>query len=505
MTRRFRRPEREQVRAIDIGGRVPPHDLEAEATALASVFADGRRFDELAGIVSAEHFYADANRRVFEAMSDLRSRSQPVDLQTVASWLKDREWLEAIGGISYLAKLTDSTPVVAHLTAYATKIRGKANRRRLLDVAQLIVAEAHVWTGEDSDLFEHAARNFAEVFDAATPVENVTLAAAVDERMSEIRDVWGGELDPAGMQTRFGSFNAITGGLFPAQLHVVSALTSGGKSAFAWEMCLDVAGTEFRDEIVGCVAVSAEMLRGELVDRGLALEGPERRRYLKKDPTADVITATEGAAHTLRGKPVVIVDRAVTLEEIRASVRGAQRTFDRARRPGEKRTRVRFVLVDYLQILKLPNEKDLRVAVGIVTTALKRLAQELGVHVVLVSQLVREVGKGMRRPTVFDLKESGSIENDSDLITFIHRPVETVEVEERRSDDWQALEDYAEIVIGKQRGGVRGKYVPVGFDGAHTRFDEPTERQRDKWRAAMAALKSKAAPPAPQRRNPYPS
>ena len=491
-----RRPDGREIEVVDVGGRVPPHNLEAEAAVLAALLADGRRIDDVAGTLTASEWYSDANQRVYEAMLDLRERSQPIDLQTVAAWLKDRDWIQAIGGIAYLAKLIDSTPAVAHIDAYARIIRGKAKLRELINLSQLIAAQGFIWEGDDAGYFEYVAREMGNALENATPVESVTLAEATAARMIEIREVWAGELDPAGMQTRFARYNALTNGLLPGQLHTVCALTNGGKSAWSWEVCLDVAGTEFRDELVGCVAVSAEMPAEQLVDRGIAIEGAPRRRFLQRDPHPDVVNAVEGAARVLSGKPVDIIARPLSLEQIRAAIRAAQRKFDRARRPGEKRTRVRFVLVDYLQILDLPDERDMRVAISKLTRALKRIALECGVHLMLVSQLTRDVGKGARRPTLFDLKESGSIENDSDLVTAIHRPVETTEVEERRSEEWQALEDYAEAVLLKARENAKGKFVELAFEGARTRFDEPTNAQIERWKSALAALKSKPAPPA---------
>lgn len=473
--------ERVVHRAIDTSGRVLPHDLDAEAAVLGAILLRPELLSELVAIAPASAYYAPANERVLSAMVDVADKGEPVDLRTVGSWLRDRGQLEAVGGIAYLAKLFDATPSVANAAAHARIVAKLARTRRIAEAGAVVHGEAYAFKGDPDDFAEMAAREMGKALDRVEDNELEALSEVTARRAKELEAQWAGEREPTGMLTGFSRYDEITGGWKLGHLHVVAAYTGGGKSAFSLQAALNLAGTEYQGERVGVVIISAEVPKEEIFDRAVCCLAGVTDQELqggKFTPRqADEVMAAWQRLHTL---PLMIFDNAASVHDVRSLVDRAQREFDKRGDPEKPRIRVMLVVVDYLQIMDLGEADRHDLAIGHFTRSMKRTALEKKAHVVCISQFNRDAPKRGGRPSVFDLSGSGSIENDSNLITLIHRPSISMPAESPEAKAW---EEYAELIVGKNRGRGKGHHR-VAFRGRHFRFEEPTQTDLENWRRA---------------------
>lgn len=495
-------------KAIDISGRTPRYDEELERGLASEVLTRGGAITEVrAAGATAGDFYVGICREVMRVALELDAGGEKVDFHAIASRLKDQNRLQACGGYSELLALVNTTPAIASAEGHARAIVAIAEQRRLGDAASILAAEAATWRGPPLEFVQRVRQVVDLHVDKVERVESESIGDVTERRMREIVHQWRGQRDAFGMRVGLQEYDSITRGLRHGQLHVVAALTGGGKSVFALQTALALAGTVYNGERIGCVYVSGEMPSGELVDRAICQlagvtddELQSGQRHLPIDGE-DPIARAEKMLHVL---PIEISRGRMSFESIRALVRRTQRRFDMLPRPpGEPPTRVQLVIVDYLQIMRFSRADRLQrhdQAIGDFTSALKDLAMDERLHVMLLSQFNREGAKRSGVPLRSDLKESGSIENDSDLITFVHRPYIAV-AEEDRDDD---LIDHARLILAKARGREEGRGANVAFDGKFFRFVEPSDEQISRWREAHRRLRDNEAPVKRKRaRDPY--
>jgi len=458
-----------------IAGRVPPHDLDAEAAVLSAVLLSRAALDRVLEVLKPQHFYSDANGRIFEASEELAVAGTPTDIVSVASWLRDRDRLAQVGGAAYLAQLADATPAVAHIEAHAQIVYQKWRVRQLIDVCQRIAAEGYGDTGEeDVFLVESEARvhdvAHNEHRQSAQHIQAVLLSA-----MSSIRD----DCDPArgtriqGVQTGYERLDQkLCGGFRDGDLYVIAGRPGMGKTGFVMNVAVNAAAPRTVDERYvygdGVAVFSLEMPREQLVERMLAGEARVdfgRLRGRKLQP-ADWPAITE-ASQFLAGLPIWIDDTpALSLMELRAKIRNVQSQWERQGSTADER-RVRLVIVDYLQLMRgREGAKSREQEISEISRGLKELAKTLKVPIVVLSQLNRSTENRStkdKRPQLSDLRESGAIEQDADAVMLLYR------------DDYYFPETtnangIAELIIAKQRNGPTGK-VLLRFSAACTRFD----------------------------------
>ena len=469
----------------DIHGRTPPHNLEAEAAVLASILADHRKLDAVTAVVQPCQFYSDANRRTLEAAIDLRRRGTPADTQTVAAWLKDRDWLQAVGGHAYLSRLIDSTPAVAHVEAYAKIVRDKARVRTLIDTCQLVAADGF---GDYGDADTYLAEAEARVY-AATRVESEREAAHISEiidsevdRISRVRD---GIEDPAGIPMGFAALDAMLGGLKPGEVTVVAGRPGSGKTAFATNALLNVAASDYAGVMQCSFLASLEMTNRQIARRAIASFAQINvRRFERSQETDAERDRWFDRVGRLRDLPIWIDDKVrMTPAQLRAHIRRLQAKYDKPKGgPSGKPQKVSFVMVDYLQRMGADKSKrERRDEVSDCMNSVADAAKECDVHVVLLAQINRENTKGqttVRRPRMSDLAESGEIEKAAHNIVLLHRP-EYHEQDKAKVPDH--LRGLAEVVVDKQRDGQTG-IVRLAFDDEHTLFRDPMPAELEKWR-----------------------
>jgi replicative DNA helicase len=459
------------------GGRVPPHDLDAEAAVLSAVMLAQEAFDRVAEFLRPEHFYSGANQRVFEAVLALQSESHPVDVITVAGWLRDKGLLQQIGGTAYLAQLTDAIPTIAHVEAHGKVVREKWRLRRVIATCQDFAAVGYGDTGDVQGFIDQAEQ---AIFDLArTPEASsvVSLKHAIHGAfglLSEAAKRGGGI---TGFATGFHDLDKMTAGLHPGDLYIVAARPGMGKTSFVLNLAAQLA--EPRRVVLegsttpaaalgtGVVVFSLEMPREQLASRLLASDASVDVSKLRSGNIGkeDWINLTESASK-LGHLPLWLDDTpAIGLLDLRARVRRLQAEVSRRSSDGPKAEKLGLVVIDYLQLMSgRQGAQSREQEISELSRGLKQLAKEMSVAVIALSQLNRsvETRSGDKRPQLSDLRESGAIEQDADCIMFIYR------------DDYyhadSAEQNTAELIVAKQRNGPTGK-IMLHFNKACTRFE----------------------------------
>ena len=465
------------------GGRVPPNDLDAEAAVLSAVLLEPDAFDRVQETLAPEHFYADANRRIFEAILDLKSMSgQPVDIVSVAAWLRDRNRLQQVGGTPYLAQLADATPAVAHVENHARMIREKWRLRQLISTCQRVTAEGYAGC-EDVQSFIDSAEQ--AVFDIARVPAHSNMVSAKDaihrafDILTETARRGGGV---TGIETGFRELDRMCSGLHRGDLYIVAGRPGMGKTAFVLNLAVNVAsprggersgeGADFEAPAEqpghGVLFCSLEMPKEQLAARLLASEARVDMAGIRsgRPQREDWPKLTESAARLSR-LPLWIDDTpALTLLDLRAKIRRLQAEIARGDSHAHAQS-LGLVAVDYLQLMQGRRDAGSREQeISELSRGLKALAKEMGVPVLALSQLNRAVETRTtkdKRPQLSDLRESGAIEQDADAIFFIYRDFYYFkENAEKRN--------IAEIIIAKQRNGPTGTFE-TRYTDSFVRFD----------------------------------
>ncbi len=479
-----KRGSQQKVEPPVIAGRVPPHDLDTEAAVLSALLLDRDALDRVLEFLKPEHFYSEANGRIFEAATELALAGTPIDIVSVASWLRDRGRLTQIGGASYLAQLTDATPAVAHVAAHARVVREKWRLRQLIATCQRVSAEGYGDVGGVQDFIDSAEQAVYDI--ARTPESNsaAPLAQVLRAAFEQINAAAERGDRITGVSTGYERLDAKTAGLHDGDLTIVAARPGMGKTSFVLNLAVNVAsprtistpspnhdgyGAEESEPGFGVAVFSLEMPREQLATRLVCSEGRVdlgklRQGYLQAD---DWRRLTE-AASFLSSLPIWIDDTpALTLLELRAKVRRIQAEYSRSGTVGGREPKLGLVVVDYLQLMKGRDGVNSREQeISEISRGMKQLAKELRVPVIALSQLNRAVETRTtkdKRPQLSDLRESGAIEQDADMIIFIYR-------DDYYNPETTNQKGIAELIVAKQRNGPTGK-VLVRFASAYTRFD----------------------------------
>lgn len=479
-----------------IAGRPPPHDLDAEAAVLASVLRKPEGLDDVAGL-RGEHFFSEPNGIIFGAALGLQAEGRPVDPVTVGSWLRDRALLQAVGGAAYLHQLFTLTPAVGdHLSEYAQIVMRKARRRRAIAAAQLIVAEGYAeLDADDEDAWLDGLPARLEQDDAAR-VEAVHIRESFTRVWAERGGASGHGRAKLGPPTGIADLDRRMGGFRPGRVTTVAARSGVGKTALAFQAATNVAS--LGDAVV---VFELEAPEEECVDRlHYATAGVDGSRLLANErlPPEDM-AALANAAERLTRCPLWTLPRStVTVSEIRATARRLARHLDRAadaqiaaaRRAGTAEAdlprppRLKLVVVDYVQLVSaadMPGGRNVNREgqVSYVSRELKRLAMDLRIHVMVLSQLNKDGDRrgDDKRPRPSDMRESSAIENDSDHIILIYNPFA---LERSRGEREHEPFDDVELILPKNRSGKTGT-VHVRWVPAHQSYRCIEQTERRSW------------------------
>jgi replicative DNA helicase len=450
----------ERVGAVEeaVGGRVPPHDLAAEKAVLSALLVDNSAFDEVCAEIKPEDFYHPAHQIVYRTMVAIHDDEKPVDLITLSSDLNAQKRLDAIGGTVYLGEIADFEATAANVVHHAQIVRDKAVKRHLIRVASEIVEVGFEETEGAERLLDIAE---SKIFDISKEKSRTRFTSVHDEMPDTFDYVEaimnrGGEL--TGLPTGFRDVDEITGGLQPGELIIVAARPSMGKTALA----LNIARNAALDYGKKVAVFSLEMTTRSLILRLLASEAEIDFSTLRKGFLANSAyrRLTEAGDRLSRAEIWIDDSGIATILEIKAKCRRlkAERGLD-------------LVMLDYLQLASADGPRDRKdLEIAEISRGLKALAKELQIPVVALSQLNRgpeQRDPDKRRPILGDLRESGAIEQDADVIAFIYRDV----IYNKETEDPKL----AEVEIAKQRNGPTGK-LNLHFEGRYARFENRSDR-----------------------------
>jgi replicative DNA helicase len=424
----------------DQGGldRLPPHSRDAERSVLGSALRDNNVIDEVVQVIRAENFYLDAHQKIFQTILTLHNdRSQPVDLVTLAELLKQQKMIEDIGGYSYLAELWDAAPTAANAVYYAKIVRDKALVRHLIHAGTEILRDAYDQAAPADELLETAERKVLEIAEMGITDQTTTLHEAMREAYDRIDTrSQHGQLPVSGVPTGFHELNEITAGLQNGELIIVAARPSVGKTSFALSMARNIA----IDEKHPVFFVSLEQSRVELAERLLSAQARVENDKIRKGQlnSEDMQRLIVAGDQLRQGKIFIDDSPGQNLLRIAANARRLKR-----------RESIRAVMIDYLQLIEPENRRDPRhEQVAQISRRLKILARELHIPVIALAQLNRgPEDRTDHKPRLADLRESGSLEQDADVVMLLHRP-ELYEPGEK--------DGVVEVNVGKQRNGPTG-------------------------------------------------
>lgn len=441
-------------------GKVPPHDIEAEQAILGSMLTDRDAVLSAIESLKEEAFYREDNKAIYRAILNLYSKSQPIDIITVKAELVENGDFERVGGLEYLASLPEKVPTTANVDKYIKIVNERAMLRNLITTANELVSLGYDETEDADDLLDMAEK---KVYDLAqkknvkgyTPIKDV-----LDESFEKLEQLYNNKGKLSGISTGFIDYDRLTAGLHESDLMILAARPAMGKSALAINIATNVAIKENVGVIIFSLEMSKDQVGRRILSSEAMVDSNKIRTGMLEDSDWDKLASTLGR---ISEAPIYIEDSPdISVMEIRAKCRKLKM---------EKN--IGLVVIDYLQLIRASGKKNAtrEQEIGEISRSLKILAKELNVPVLALSQLSRGVEKREeKRPMLSDLRESGSIEQDADMVLFLHRSDYYKDDAERRN--------LAELIIAKHRAGSTGSvdllWLPnyTKFVNVDKRYDE---------------------------------
>jgi len=452
--------------------RVPPHSVEAEQSVLGKLLLDNSTWDTVADRLRSEDFYRRDHQHIFAAIAELSARGEPSDAVTLAEHLAAKGLADETGGLAYLASLARDTPTAANIRAYADIVRERALLRNLIRVSGEIAASAYDSEGRPAaELVDEAERRVFEIAEQGRRTGSGFVA---------LRDVLGDTIDRldmlhqnqgqlTGVSTGYHDLDRMTAGLQPGDLVIIAGRPSMGKTAFCLNL-IEYATIHTKERIPAAI-FSLEMSKEQLVQRMLcSVAKIDASRVRNGKLAQSEFPALVTAAGVIAEAPIYIDDTpAITVLELRAKARRLKQD-----------KQVGMIVVDYLQLMQGSNPESRQQEISEISRSLKALAKELNVPVVALSQLNRSLeSRTDKRPILADLRESGAIEQDADVIMFLYRESVYCDACKKRDNSCEkGHERSAEVIIGKQRNGPLG-VEQLTFLGEYTRFESQSRRDDD--------------------------
>ncbi|TCO41777.1 replicative DNA helicase [Dokdonella fugitiva] len=445
--------ERKNVSNIE-ALRVPPHSVEAEQAVLGGLMLSPDSWDRVADRLVEDDFYRKDHRLIYRAIGELSAKGMPYDAVTLGDWFQAQNLSDLVGGASYVIELANSTPSAANITAYADIVREKSVLRQLIDAGTEIAGDAFQPEGRSSqELLEVAEQKVFHIAEAGARGRKgfVPMRSAVKEAFQILHQRYENRGSVTGLPTGFIDLDEMTAGLQPSDLIIVAARPSMGKTAFSVNMA-EYAALKTKKAVA---VFSMEMSASQLAFRLISSLGRINQQHLRTGDLAEEEWPRVTNAITLLSEAKIFIDDtpALSPSELRARSRRLKREHD-----------LGLIVIDYLQLMQVPGTKENRATeISEISRSLKALAKELNVPVIALSQLNRSLEQRTdKRPVMADLRESGAIEQDADVIMFIYR--------DEYYNPESGEKGVAEIIIGKQRNGPTG-VVKLAFLGHYTKFE----------------------------------
>jgi replicative DNA helicase len=438
---------------------LPPQSLEAEESILSAILVDNNTLLEILEILSPEDFYRSAHQKIFSAISELFSRNEPVDLVTLTNILREHDRLEEIGGAAYLANLVDTVPLAVNAQYYAKIVYDKACLRRLIEKANSIAKRCFEDRGDVDNVIDFAESSIFEISENKIRPTFYPIGKIIESNIDVLEERQGNRALVTGVATGFTKFDELTAGLQKSDLVILAGRPGMGKTALA----LNIAKNAAVDANIPVAIFSLEMSKEQLSLRMLSSEARIdssrlRRGFISQD---DWIKITDSAG-VLSQAPIFIDDSPnITALEIRAKSRRLKMEKD-----------IGLIVIDYLQLMKSRASAERRdLEISEISRSLKALAKELNLPVVALSQLNRKLeDRSDKRPQLADLRESGALEQDADVVAFLYRD------ELYNKDENNPNKGKAELIVSKQRNGPTG-FTILTFLDTYTRFENYTARE----------------------------
>lgn len=441
--------------------KLPPQNIEAEKSLLGSLIIDREAINKVADFLRPEDFYNRSHQNIYRATFALFEKREPIDLLSISNKLQEMRVMDEIGGISYISSLAASVPTSAHATSYAKIIQKKKMLRDLIDTAHHILGLGYQEDDDVDNLLDEAEKKLFAVSSRSLtksfmPLDKIMLDEAMNRITSQHDEI-------RGCRTNFPELDDTLGGLQRSDLIILAARPSVGKTALALNIALNVA-----KQNVPVGIFSMEMSLDQIIDRFLALESGVSLHHLRTGKLGDELQDVAGACETLRSLPIYVDDTpSPNILQMRAMARRLQ--ADRG---------LELLVVDYLQLMSSRRNYDSPVQqVTEISRGLKGLAKELNIPIIAVSQLSRAVEQREgHKPRLSDLRDSGSIEQDADLVMFIHRDDKTNFEKAKRDNKL----NQAQVIIAKHRNGPTGQ-IDFQVDPYSLRFKTQDKFHTDEY------------------------
>ena len=432
---------------------LPPQSIEAEQSIISAILLDNETLFEVLDILRPEDFYRSAHQKIFVAISELFTKNEPCDLVTLTEILKNKGDLDQIGGGTYLASIVDTAPVAVNAVHYARIIHNKASLRRLIEKANAIVKKCFEEQGDVDEVIDFAESSVFEISEHKINPAFFSISQIIDKNFETLEERQANKALVTGVSTGFSRLDTMTAGLQPSDLIILAARPSMGKTSLA----LNIARNAAIDADTAVAIFSLEMSKEQLSMRMLCSEARIDSNRLRSGffNRGDWDKLTD-AGSLLSDAPIFIDDSAnISAIEIRAKARRLKMDKN-----------IGLILIDYLQLMRGRSSAERRdLEISEISRSLKGLAKELNIPIVALSQLNRKLEeRGDKRPMLSDLRESGALEQDADVVAFIYRD----EVYNKESNN--PNRGKAELILAKQRNGPVGT-VHMAFLNTYTRFE----------------------------------
>lgn len=445
--------------------RVPPQNIEAEQAVLGSIFLDAESIIEAMEYIETKDFYRRSHQLIFETMLNLNNRSEAIDVITVKDQLENQNLVEDVGGLSYLSELALAVPTAANIVHYAKIVEQKSLLRNLIQTATDIVSQGFEQGEEVESILDEAERRILEVSEKRNRSGFLSISEVLNTTFAEIDRLSQQEEEITGIPTGYHALDKMTAGLQPEELIILAARPAVGKTAFALNIAQNIGTKTDRSVAI----FSLEMGASSLVNRMLCAEGTIEASHLRTGQLNEEEWQNLIMAMGSLSKANIYIDDTpgIKISEIRA----------KCRKLAQERGDLGLILIDYLQLIEGTGRENRQQEVSEISRQLKKLAKELKVPVIALSQLSRGVEQRQdKRPVLSDIRESGSIEQDADIVAFLYRDDYYRDEEGEDSGEEKEDNNIIEVIIEKNRSGARGT-VELLFIKEYNKFSSLSTRE----------------------------
>lgn len=442
-----------------MGDRTPPHNNEAEQSVLGSILLQPSALISAMEFIQASDFYRRSHQLIFQAMIDLNEKNEEIDVVTVANILETTRQLEDVGGTPYLAEIANIVPTAANVEYYAKIVEDRSLLRRLIQASTDIISDTYEESDEVTNLLDSAEQKILEVSERKNRSGFIKISDVLRDSMEEIDQLYKNDEEITGLSSGYRALDLMTAGLHEDELIILAARPGVGKTAFALNVAQNI-GTSTSENVA---IFSLEMGATQLVNRMLCAEGTINANNLRTGQLTEEEFEKLFVAMGSLSKANIFIDDTpgIRVSEIRS----------KARRLMQERGGIGLIIIDYLQLIEGSGRESRQQEVSEISRQLKKLAMELNVPVIALSQLSRSVEQRQdKRPILSDLRESGSLEQDADIVAFLYR-----EDYYRAEEDEEEVEEdnVVEVIIEKNRSGARGS-VKLLFIKEYNKFSSLT-------------------------------